>query len=70
LDNHVRKLQRTRMWNFIPFPSVVMEIPAYTQKLNQEFLSQTKVTLSQNTPVTKVCDRDVGIIDMHIGNML
>jgi hypothetical protein len=26
--------------------------------------------LSQNTPVTKAFVRDVGIIDMHIGDML
>jgi hypothetical protein len=30
----------------------------------------TRATLWQNTPVTKGFDRDVGIIDMHIGDML
>jgi hypothetical protein len=30
----------------------------------------TRATLWQDTPVTKGFDRDVGIIDMHIGDML
>jgi hypothetical protein len=30
----------------------------------------TRATLSQNTPVTKALHRDVGIIDMNIGDML
>jgi hypothetical protein len=30
----------------------------------------TRATLSQYTPVTEAFDRDVGIIDMHTGDML
>jgi hypothetical protein len=30
----------------------------------------TRATLSQYTPITEAFDRDVGIIDMHIGDML
>jgi hypothetical protein len=33
-------------------------------------LGETRAKLSQNKPFTKAFDRDVGIIDMHIGNML
>jgi hypothetical protein len=29
-----------------------------------------RATLSQNTPVAKALDRDVGIIDTNIGDML
>jgi hypothetical protein len=28
-----------------------------------------KGNIKQNTPVTKAFDRDVGIVDMHIGDM-
>jgi hypothetical protein len=31
---------------------------------------KTRATLSQNTPVTKAFDRDVGIIYMHVGDLL
>jgi hypothetical protein len=31
---------------------------------------RTRATLSQNTPFTKAFDRDVGIIDMHLGDKL
>jgi hypothetical protein len=32
--------------------------------------NKTRATLLQNMPITKAFDRDVGIIDMHIRDML
>jgi hypothetical protein len=47
--NHVRLALRTSVWSFNPFPSVVMEIPACTQKLNQEFWSRKRGIIMQKS---------------------
>jgi hypothetical protein len=47
--NHIRLSQRTSVRSFDPFPSVVMEIPAYKQKLNQGFQSRKRGIIMQKS---------------------
>jgi hypothetical protein len=42
-------ITETIVWRYNPFPSVVMEIPVYTQKPNQEFLSRKSGIIMQKS---------------------